>query len=92
MPRSYPLRPVDLRAHLDAAGRAKAMDWMLARKAWTAGALCRYLIDEDAVQTRRCLLIEAFRAVDGLHRELIAEGQLRQIPTETALMYGWADA
>lgn len=92
MPRSYPLRPVDLRAKLDVPARAYALAWMIGRKAWTAGALCRYLIDERAVQTRRCLLIEAFRAVDDLHRELIAEGQLRQIPTETALMYGWADA
>lgn len=92
MPRSHPALTVvyrDQRAELDHVGRAAAIAWMRTRVCWLPGELCDHLIAEEIVQTRRGLLIEAFRAVDTLHQELIAAGELEPIPAEHGLLYGW---
>lgn len=75
---------------LSPAARALARQWMRERRTWTAGELCDYLIGMDVVQTRRGLLIEAFHAVDALHRQMVEAGELKQIPAEHVLLYGWA--
>lgn len=92
MPRKHPdplPAHVDLRARLGEAGRAAALQWMRGRACWLPGELCQHLIADGIVQTRRGLLIEAFRAVDDLHRELIDAGQLQPIPAEHGLQFGW---
>jgi hypothetical protein len=79
----------DPRPTLNPAGRIEALRWMRQRSRWTTGELCEHLIKTEHVEARRGLLIEAFSAVDALHRELVTENLIEPRPQPGLLEFLW---
>lgn len=79
------------RIELDTAGRKAALSWLQQLEAWTAGGLCRHLIDSGAVHAPRGLLIEAYAEADTLMRELIAAGRVSATAHTNRLIYSWSE-